>query len=304
MTPGTADRIAVVIPAYNAANFIRAALDSVLAQTLPAHEILVVDDGSKDETCAIVEAYAPRVTLLRQANAGPARARNLAVRTAESELIAFLDADDAWAPEKLQRQVEALRSNPGSIFCYTRSMLMHADGRREPAPFVDAAAVKQALRSRNPSLSPSCVMVTREALLRAGGFDEQHRGSEDWQLWFRLSRMGEFCSVADPLTLYTVSTSGLSGNADHMMRDFEPMLPLLLSDLHGAKRGMWRRRILSEQCMRGALTARAAGQMRTSVRYNLRALLLWPSPRLVPYRGYALLITLRQMLRGRRRQAA
>ena len=101
-------KISVVIPAYNAAAWIRRAVNSVLSQTRPADEIIVVDDGSTDGTGDIVRMYDGRVRLLQQANAGAAAARNTGILAATGDWIAFLDADDEWLPQKLQRQTEYL----------------------------------------------------------------------------------------------------------------------------------------------------------------------------------------------------
>ncbi len=298
-TPSKPASVAVVIPAYNAASFIRNAIESVLSQTLQPDEVIVVDDGSSDDTRRIVAAYGPYVTLLEQQNGGPAAARNFAVRSSTSRYIAFLDADDTWSPDKLERQIRALEESPRAILCYTGLMLVHPDGRETPARVSRPSDLGPVLRMRNPSLAPSCVVVTREALQHSGGFHERHRGSEDWELWFRLWQVGPFLCVNAPLTNYRVSVSGLSGDADHMMRDFQQMLePVLLNDLHGPRRHIWRRRILSEQCFRAALTARASQNRAKAIRYHIHSLLLWPSPLQLPYRLYALGIT----LRGARRE--
>src|SRR5580700_8639860 len=100
-TATTAPTISVVIPAYNAARFVGSAIESALAQTSTPLEVLVIDDGSRDDTAAVVQQYAAPVGLLRQSNGGPASARNHGVRVARGEWIAFLDADDTWLPQKL-----------------------------------------------------------------------------------------------------------------------------------------------------------------------------------------------------------
>jgi len=108
----TSDNISVVIPAYNAAGTIGRALDSVIAQTHPAREILVVDDGSTDRTAQVVSEYGGRVEYLYQDNAGPGAARNAGIRAAHGEWIAFLDADDEWLPHRLALQAELLQRDP------------------------------------------------------------------------------------------------------------------------------------------------------------------------------------------------
>ena len=119
MTGGDRPSISVVIPAYNAARFIAATLESVLAQSYPVSECIVVDDGSVDSTADIVGEFEARVTLVSQTNQGLAAARNRGVREATSKLIAFCDADDVWRKDKLELQVQALAEDPGvsAVFC-------------------------------------------------------------------------------------------------------------------------------------------------------------------------------------------
>src|SRR5689334_18705546 len=111
-------RITTVIPVYNGAGEIRRSLDSVLAQTRPVDEVIVVDDGSTDGTREIALGYGGVVRLVRQQNAGAAAARNHGVREAASEWVAFLDHDDEWMPEKIERQVAVLEQHPGVKLCY------------------------------------------------------------------------------------------------------------------------------------------------------------------------------------------
>lgn len=113
-------KISVVIPTYNSAAVIRLTLDSVLRQTVPPHEILVLDDGSTDDTVAIVESYAPKVSVIRQSNHGVAAARNELSRRATGELIAFLDHDDLWHPRYLEIQGQAYSANPDAVAFFTR----------------------------------------------------------------------------------------------------------------------------------------------------------------------------------------
>ncbi len=111
--------VSVIIPAYNAAKFLATAIDAALQQTLPPHEIIVVDDGSKDATPEICARYAGRIVSIRQANKGEAGARNTALAIATGEFIALLDADDTCAPDRLERQVSALRAQPSAVACYS-----------------------------------------------------------------------------------------------------------------------------------------------------------------------------------------
>lgn len=288
--------VTAIIPAYNGERFIRRSVDSILRQTFPVTQVIVVDDGSKDATREIIETeYRDRVTLLRQQNGGPARARNAGIRVATGEFIAFLDADDYWLPEKVSRQVRVLGKRPDAVGNYTGLRIVDdQDEFKMDVPPVDPATLWPKLRWCNPGVPPSSVMLRRSAVeVLEKGFDERLLGNEDWNLWFRLIRKGPFCVSPEPLTAYRSSPGGLSGNADHMYNDFRKMLDdTLLSDLSGLERAMWRRRILSYQEFKACLTARAAGDKVKEREYMKRSLLGWPSPFWAPERFRYFAVTL------------
>ncbi len=273
--------VAVIIPVYNGERFIRRALDSVLAQTYPAAEIFVVDDGSKDKTREILASeYGDHVTVIAQQNGGPARARNVAMRAATSEFVAFLDADDWWEPAKLEKQLEVLLRTPGAVVNYTGCrMVSESDGAVEIMPPFPPESLWPTLRWGNPRIPPSSVMARRSAVMAVGGFNERQIGTEDWCLWFSLRTQGAFCSTQEALTDYRVSTGGLSGDADHMFRDFMKMLDdVLLQGLTGLTRSLWRRRIIAYQAYKALLAARIAGDTAVEKKYMKLSLTTWPSP--------------------------
>src|SRR5580704_8461828 len=111
--------ISCIVPVYNGARFLAEALESILAQTLPPTEIIVVDDGSTDATREVARAYTRHVFYVRQPHAGPASARNCGVGLATGDFLSFLDADDLWHAEKLERQMHALEANPAAGLCVT-----------------------------------------------------------------------------------------------------------------------------------------------------------------------------------------
>jgi GT2 family glycosyltransferase len=175
---------AVVIPAYNAAATLTRALESVFAQTLLPAEVIVVDDGSPDRVAieAIVARYGQRVRLLQRRNGGPAAARNDGVRASSSPWIAFLDADDAWLPEKMQRQME-LSSD-------SRAGLLHGCALLGRAPL--PARLDFDTLWRQNRICTSMAVVRRTAFEQVGGFDEDLAllGAEDYNLWLRIARAG------------------------------------------------------------------------------------------------------------------
>lgn len=291
----SAGRVTVLMPVYNGAATIRRALDSVLGQTMPAQQVLVIDDGSTDDTVTrIAGEYEGAVTLVRQSNAGVSSARNRGLRLATGEYIAMLDADDWWAPGKIASQVALLDEQPDVVATYTGLInVFEETGREEPAAAFPAEKLQSQIRLENPALAPSAMMVRRSALEAAGGFDASLRTSEDWDLWFRLLKHGRFAEIKEPLTYYQCSSHGISGDAATMFRSFEAIREMrLLDGLSGIDRALWRRRITSFQAFKACLTARGAGDRPTERHFMWRSLREWPSPFWYPRRFKYFAVTL------------
>lgn len=189
--------VAVVIPAFNAAATIRRALASVLGQTQPPTHIVVVDDGSTDDTFDIVARYGPTVTVIRQENAGVSVARNVGVAACDTTWVAFLDADDEWLPAKLERQREVLAAHPKLQWCFAQFEEMTVRGWAPVEPqgdrrrrVVDKPIVPfLALVERGILTPPSGAMVRRALLQDLGGFQYDLKVSQDRDLWLRIARL-------------------------------------------------------------------------------------------------------------------
>jgi glycosyltransferase involved in cell wall biosynthesis len=266
-------KISVVIPAYNAAVFLSRCLKSVFAQTLKPEEVIVVDDGSTDNTAALAAELGARV--VSRTNGGLSAARNAGIQSASSDWIALLDADDLWAPEKLERQAASI--HPDTVLVYTGIRIFDDNGVREERPAMDAASARDVLRYRNP-ICPSTVLVRRDAVMRDGGFREDIRSCEDWEMWFRLLRVGTFEPITDPLTDYYVYPQSLSANPGKMLVAFDRILDTtLVADLRGFARWAWRKRIRAVQLCSAGLIARD-NRLQGEVGYMLQSLQAWPSP--------------------------
>lgn len=213
--------IATVIPAFNSAKYIAQTLESVLSQTLPPDEILVIDDGSTDNTGAIAEAYGSSVHVILTVNSGLSATREFGVRKAKSEWIAFLDADDLWAPEKLDRQATELSQHPEADVCYTGRVELLDDDRGIRLGTLTAARPTEKLREalfRNTSFLSSSVIIRRSVLLDAGGFNP-NTAVEDWDLWLRLLHAGtRFAACPDALVQYRIHPDSLSHKAVPMLK--------------------------------------------------------------------------------------
>lgn len=219
-SPPTNPLVSVVIPTYNRAEAVCAAIDTALAQTYGNIEVVVVNDGSTDNTLAALRRFEERVHVISQQNSGPASARNTGVRASQGEIIAFLDSDDLWLPSKVERQVKLLeRAGRSVCCCVSNTRLCYVDGRRRTS--FDSARI----RSWHPEgiwLNPAEVLATRfftfnqavairrEAFDKAGGFDEQLRVLEDYDLALRLSLDGPWAFVQEPLVEWRQGQDSLS----------------------------------------------------------------------------------------------
>lgn len=179
--------VSVIIPAFNRRDFLREALRSVFDQTSPPLEVLVVDDGSTDGTAATVESEFPAARILSQPNQGPSAARNLGIRSARGEWLAFLDSDDLWHPRKLERQVAELARRPRYRIAYTDEIWIRRGVRVNPGK-VHRKYSGWIFHRCLPLciISPSSVIIHREIFEEAGRFDEALPVCEDYDLWLRL----------------------------------------------------------------------------------------------------------------------
>ena len=232
--------VSVIVPAYNSAATLDETLRSVRAQTHRALEVLVVDDGSTDATAAIVERHAAedqRVRLIRQPNAGVARARNRAIAEARADLIAPVDADDLWHPEKIERQLAALGSHPNVGLVYTWFAKIDQQGR--------IIELEQRNTSEGDVLAALCVsnivghasspLMLRAAVKSAGGYNESLRaqgaqGCEDNELYLAIASKYDFALVREFLVGYRDMPTGMSSDYQQMLRSrdlsVEPTLRL------------------------------------------------------------------------------
>lgn len=208
--------VSVVVPVYNGEKYIRCAIDSVLAQDYRPLEIIVVDDGSSDATLQVLADYGDRIRVFSQPNKGSAAARNLGTRVAEGAFIAFIDADDYWFPGKISAQMAALRET-GCRMSFSQFLFWCADDKGIWPEPEQVLAEESGSRSMEAFAEPkwvyvdllldclvwtSTVVVERDALLQIGGFDEDLRKGQDYDLWLRLSRELQMASLAQVTALY------------------------------------------------------------------------------------------------------
>ncbi|WP_170329151.1 glycosyltransferase family 2 protein [Ruegeria arenilitoris] len=201
--------ISVVIPTYNRAHLITDALDSVAAQSHAVDEIIVVDDGSTDDTESVVKSWGEKagqgisVTYVRQENAGGNVARNHGIEEAKGDVIAFLDSDDVWAVEKLEKQIAVLKSNPafGAVYCGVREVAIGSDDPAEvPVRSYPHGDLLDALLVSDVTAPTSCYVIRRDVFKTAGCFDTSLQARQDWDMWIRIAKNFKIGAIPEALT--------------------------------------------------------------------------------------------------------
>lgn len=212
----------IIIPCFNCANTIEATLASVQAQTVADWDVICVDDGSSDDTLAVLQRLArseSRLRILRQTNAGPSRARNAAAAAAQGEFVAFLDADDMWLPEKLASVLAAFDQDAEADAVFGRIAVFRTEDEGDvTTSTVRAGRAKLTdFLGENPACTLSNLTVKRAAFLASGGFDESMRFSEDLEWLVRAAACGVTLVATDDLHVrYRTSEGGLSADLQAM----------------------------------------------------------------------------------------
>lgn len=275
--------ITAIIPTFNRAAKLHRAIESVLGQTRAVDEIIVVDDGSSDNTREVVAGYAPTVRYVRQSNAGLAASRNTGVRESQCDWVAFLDDDDEWLPDKTEKQVRLLEQNPDAVLCYGRSIVVPHDGRQEhicyPCP---PGNLRYGVLLANP-FTQCAVLMRKDVFHAVGGFNAALRCVEDWEFCARLIKPGRnFVMVERAIVRVYESANSMSKDSLSMLNTELSILDTLLAGHKGLSRQIWKARTVSRMYYRAAVSARARKDR--YLPYLLRSIACWPSPTFEPKR--------------------
>ena len=213
-------KVSVIIPAYNAEKYIAETLDSVLNQTYSDYEVIIVDDGSKDKTVSIIKQYQAKypekVGLIQKENGGPASARNMGIRTAIGEYIAFIDADDLWLPEKLEKQIKCFEAQPSEVgMVYTDAKKFDGDGiwtlpEKYRHNYIEGWIYKDLLKAN--FIPNQSVIVRKRCFEKTGLFDESIEliSMEDYEMWLRIAKDWKISFFNETLSLYREQAQGIS----------------------------------------------------------------------------------------------
>lgn len=299
-------RVSVVIPTYNSGPLVVEAVESVLAQTRPADEIIVVDDGSTDDTAKRLAEFGPPVRYVQKENGGVSSARNRGIDEATGDWIAFLDADDVWHPRKLEIQLSALARREDLALLGTGLYDWpgtHPDIRADVAVDIEDVSF-ESLIIRN-ALVTSTIIARTETLRAAGPFDVTLSGPEDHDLWIRVAQRAPVANLRLALTGYRMNTPGsLSKNVDRMEAGMRAILEKL--ERGGVFRGrpLLRRKAWSTFRFSCGAMRYWAGESGPAIRNLLCSLMgypLVPKPRLRFVRVKLLAAALLARIRGKGR---
>ncbi len=264
--------VSVAIPVFNGERFLKEALDSVFAQTFRDYEVIGVDDGSTDGSIDLLKQYGDRVRVIRQANAGQGAARNAGIRHAAGRYVAFLDQDDRWYPQKLEREVTALQADPDAVLVYSNSDRMDREGR-----LLDVGTT---LKERSSALAsplgrligeglvlPSSMLVRRDVLEQVGGFDPYLTGFEDFDLCARLRQQGRFLFLEESALCYRIHGDGFSHSGKLRVVQSRERFLLRMQDLYA---GDSQKQKLIEQMLGDCFSDWGMNELRNSNRRAAR----------------------------------
>ena len=292
--------ISVVIPTYNRARFLGKAVASVRAQTYPCFEIVIVDDGSTDDTAQVVATLGAGIRYISQANAGPAAARNFGIQEARGDLVAFLDTDDRWLPEKIARQVAILQTEPAVALVGADMAIEDEAGALQVAsnfelrglqPFfarLDNGPVPDAPRLllKVNFINTSTVLARREVLQALSGFDPRLRYGEDLELWLRIAARHGVACLASVQEIRVEHSSNVTKSVEPMLLGYVRMAEVIREWAAGLMLG-WGlngdRYVADSLCDLGYWYF-AQGRLRDARQYLARSLRECPTGRALLYR--------------------
>jgi len=230
-------KVSVIIPVYNGEQFIARAIESVLLQTYPVHEVIVVNDGSQDRTAEVLSGYGDRIHTISIPNGGVSHARNVGISACTGEIVAFLDADDVWDANKTEVHAAVFRIHPEVGFCCCDYLVFNNYLNQEVNHFssfsdwdnleLDQPSQQTAfalLLKENLVGTCSTVAIRKSVLNRVGGFDEGLRQAEDYDLWLRCALLTEFVFLSDILVTKVTHENNLTGNIIEMCLCHEQVL--------------------------------------------------------------------------------
>lgn len=273
--------VSIIVPTYNSEKFILESVNSAINQTYTNIEIIIIDDGSTDNTETVAQQFPDSIRYIKQTNSGPSAARNHGLRESRGNYIAFLDVDDAWEPAKIEKQVSFFENNKNLMILATG--YIRCDTNLKP---VETVALKptsegiipfKSLLERNKLLT-STIMIKKEGVNTCGFFNEKIQFGEDWDYWVRLAQLGEIGYIETPLCKYRVHGSGLTAKLDD--KNMSDWLEVIEKNKQRGKnwydKSIVYRKSLSWYLYNYSYVERVRGHKSESKRYAIKSMIIWP----------------------------
>ena len=287
---GSVPSVSVIIPTHNYGRFLSRAITSVLEQTIPVLETIVVDDGSTDNTREVARSFGDKIRYVYQECRGPSAARNAGMRLAQGEWVGFLDSDDWWLPEKNAKVRELLHQHPEAVMIYHPHLLVSAEGTQGIRRASEPDALWPELLYDNYISGGSSALLRRSAALDLGGFDESLKGVADWDMWARVALRypRHLHKIPEPLSAVWRHEENMSSNAAAMTVEMRRLVDMTLAQgVPGfVSRLLYRRRTMASLSFDASLELRADNRA-ASHRYLVQSLRDWPSPLYITKRWWA-----------------
>lgn len=253
-------KVSVIIPAYNSEKYIAETLRSALAQTYRDYEIVVVDDGSSDGTLRVAKSFEPQVKVLTKQNGGPASARNLAISNSRGDYLAFLDGDDLWLEDKLERQTAFLDENRDVGLVYGEALMFtESDGEKQVGGSIGYTADPSFhLLLFGDYIPNSTVMIRRDCVEKAGLLNESREliGVEDYEYWMRIAKHFPMAGIPRPLAYYRIREGSLMGDGSDINKGLKMSLAAI-REIERLYPGLWEEYQVDREMLFARLHVRA-----------------------------------------------
>lgn len=234
--------ISVILPTYNCANFLPHSIQSILSQTYNSYEIIVVDDGSTDNTKEVLNPFMQRINYIKlEQNKGLPAARNIGIKSAQGKYIAFIDADDIWLPEKLQTDIEYLETYPEISMVYSKHINIGENGRPidgDTRKRLPSGNIFIQLFSEQNFIITSSVVVKKDVFETTGLLDEQLFNCQDWDMWLRIAFYFKAAGINKTLVKYRHNPHSLSKNRNNVLKYQKAIIDKTYNNFKGKENGI------------------------------------------------------------------
>jgi glycosyltransferase involved in cell wall biosynthesis len=285
---GPVQSVSVVIPTYNYGRFLGRAITSILEQTLPVLEIIVVDDGSTDNTREVAQSFGDRIRYVYHENRGLCASRNAGIQLAQGEWIGFLDADDWWLPEKHAKVQALLREHPEAVLIYHPHTLISDKGPQGIRQAADPDGLWPAMLYDNWISGGSSALLRTSVVRELGGFDESLNAVGDWDMWARVALRHPVHRIPETLSMVWVHEQNMSGNGARMADESRRLVgkTLALGVPGFSRRLLYRQRTMARFAYEASVELRSRDRA-ASHRFLIQSFKDWPSPIYLPKRSWA-----------------